>query len=968
MRPTLALFLVAPLTLIGQTTTNADPSPMDVALSASDQDIEEELYVLPEFVVSNDQDEGYYSANSTSVTRTNTLVKNSPISMSIVNEQLLDDLNILNTQDLAMVSAAIDEDPNGFSLDRIRIRGFRNSFSRFNFFKRNLPSDSYNIGRVDIIKGANSLIFGQASPGGSTNSAPLLANFNGNNQVANVTVGNKDFFRTRFSSNRIVNDQLAVRVMAVHNEKGADNPLASTSLDAFTLAATWRISPKTQLRMHLEGVDVLNKIPVRSMRDMTKFDDGHPVLGHIGRGNAGDNPGVLNSNGVLVFDKNYGLGKYEGILSATEYGTSITDYSVPFSPDMVDYLPQKVMDWIIANPNNTIDSREDLRAHYSAINRETYGAVGGPDKYNQRDGIFLMADLDHQISDNLILNLSVNHERIFSDSLNRENADKVYDSLVNIWPYDTGPGETWGRGDATYGARPREEFATTKQFIKTYWTKSDLETERYNSRSSLVFENDWFNASNKFILGWDFNYQRKDESYYDQVPDDAFDQQYGGNSLPQGAYIPIGRAQSETVSSDNRAYEYIDISDLSNRSILRFNNIIESDITDADIINGSWSDIKGVRDPSETAMWALARTTESEVMRNSLWFAGQSEFFDGRLHSLIGLRYDHIKIDSAFRKVMFHGYDLGNDDENNNESEIIYDQFNPTIGALFWVTNNIGFFANYAQSIESPSGTDRTPTGEIAPPEFGEGFEAGIRFDLLEGKLDGQIALYRIIKENDSEFAYSDSLLRSIYTFGRYGAKYPEIFNDNNRLVTSLLPGRRGIGDKTRSEGLEMDLTYNPMPGLSIIASYHYQIANEIEELHPLVENPSDFELFGRPDHRFTITGRYKFRDGSLKGLTLGASQRFRSGAPPTRMVFSYYDENGNLERTLSDSPDFDDEHTTTIFATWSKKLGRKRSSPKLDLAFRVHNVFNNDEFSGRENYGFYRESRSYNLSGTIHF
>jgi outer membrane receptor protein involved in Fe transport len=477
------------------------------------------------------------------------------------------------------------------------------------------------------------------------------------------------------------------------------------------------------------------------------------------------------------------------------------------------------------------------------------------------------------------------------------------------------------------------------------------------------------------------------------VPDDAFEQQYNGQSLLPGAYIPIGRAQSETVSSDNRAYEYIDISDLSNRSILRFNNIIESDITDADIIGGSWSDIKGVRDPSETAMWALNRTTESEVLRNSLWFAGQSEFFDGRLHTLIGLRYDHIKIDSAFRKVLYHGYDVGADivtlDEDpdltdqekldrqearNNQSEIIYDQFNPTIGALFWATSNIGFFANYAQSIESPSGTDRTPTGEIAPPELGEGFEAGIRFDLLEGKLDGQIALYRIIKENDSEFAYSDSLLRSIYTFGRYGAEYPEIFNDNNSLVTSLLPGRRGIGDKTRSEGLEMDLTYNPMPGLSIIASYHYQIANEIEELHPLVENPSDFELFGRPDHRFTITGRYKFRDGALKGLTLGASQRFRSATPQTSFNLNYDANNiptgdpDQIVRTDKVYLEFEDEHTTTIFATWSKKLGRKRSSPKLDLAFRVHNVFNNDEFTGRENYGFYRESRSYNLSGTIHF
>ena len=171
LRLALAGMLAMPLALIGQTTPDTTKPLMDEIRGASAEDEEEDLYVLPEFVVSSDQDKGYYSANSTSVTRTNTLVKNSPISMSIVNEQLLDDLNILSAEDLAMVSASIDEDPNGFSLDRIRIRGFRNSFSRFNFFKRNLPTDPYNIARVDIIKGANSLIFGQASPGGSVSNA-----------------------------------------------------------------------------------------------------------------------------------------------------------------------------------------------------------------------------------------------------------------------------------------------------------------------------------------------------------------------------------------------------------------------------------------------------------------------------------------------------------------------------------------------------------------------------------------------------------------------------------------------------------------------------------------------------------------------------------------------------------------------------------------------------------------------------
>ena len=129
----------------------------------------DEVFELTDFVVSDADDEGYYSANSTSVTRTDALVKNTPISLSIVNQQLIEDLNLVSTEDLALVNASIDEDPNGFSLDRIRIRGFRSAFPRYNFFRRNLPNDSYNVSRVDVIKGANSLIFGQASPGGTVN-------------------------------------------------------------------------------------------------------------------------------------------------------------------------------------------------------------------------------------------------------------------------------------------------------------------------------------------------------------------------------------------------------------------------------------------------------------------------------------------------------------------------------------------------------------------------------------------------------------------------------------------------------------------------------------------------------------------------------------------------------------------------------------------------------------------------------
>ena len=945
MIPALALLLVAPLTLIGQATTDANQPLMNGVPRASDQNVEEELYVLPEFVVSNDQDEGYYSANSTSVTRTNTLVKNSPISMSIVNEQLLDDLNILSTEDLAMVSASIDEDPNGFSLDRIRIRGFRNSFSRYNFFKRNLPTDPYNISRVDIIKGANSLIFGQASPGGSVSNAPMLANFNKNTKALSVAVGNKDYLRTNFNANQIINDNFAIRVMGVHSERGYDHQFKSNELEALTVATTMRLTPKTQLRLHFEGVQSTNRMPNRSMIDTTRADSAN-----------------------LTND-------YDGILSEGETASSNTTYEVPFSPAWVEYLPEQAMQWIIdytedrSHPINTdenfdpvpdpINSRQDLLDYYAAGNRGNYGSVNGPDRYNDRDGLFTMADFTHEINENLQLNLSMNVEQLVAKGLRRDSygSIRVKDTLTEA-------AKTNDYSVVIAGGGP--PFAR-EQYIRTFWTKNDISTDRIGARSSLVFKNDWFNAKNRIIIGWDFNTQTKDERFWDQVPNDAV--------RDDGSFLPEPDAWDTRITDAHRAYEYISLTQpfTADRSILRFNEIIESDIL-------------GAGNAGSQAEWALSKTTLSKVDSNSLWFADQSEFFNGRLHTLMGLRYDYIQIDSSLRKVSFFGYDQGIDDGRNNESSVTYDKLNPTIGGLFWINDKIGIFANYAQSIETPSGTERTPLSEMAPPELGAGIEFGVRFDLLNGKLDGQLAYYSITKENDNAFGYSNKMLNLIYPYEVYGSEFPENYDliktngdpkgpdDNKPLLFPSLAGRRGVGDKTLSEGVELDFTYNPLPGLSIIGSYNFTIANEIQELHPLIPNADDYELFGRPDHRAALTARYKFRNGALKGLTIGASQRYRSGADQTRFDLYYDADNNPVGQPVEDGRtdrvylNFGDEHTTSAFATWEKKLGKKRSSPTLTMAFRVNNLLDNSDFSGRGNYGYYRESRSYNLSAKILF
>ena len=57
------------------------------------------------------------------------------------------------------------------------------------------------------------------------------------------------------------------------------------------------------------------------------------------------------------------------------------------------------------------------------------------------------------------------------------------------------------------------------------------------SRTALVFENDWFKAKNRIIVGWDFNSQTKKERVWDQVPVGAVGAIYNGNPLPPGAFL-----------------------------------------------------------------------------------------------------------------------------------------------------------------------------------------------------------------------------------------------------------------------------------------------------------------------------------------------------------------------------------------------------------------------------------------------
>ena len=132
-------------------------------------EVSDDFYILPDFIVQDTGDKGYYSANTLAGTKTNELVKNIPITVSTVNEEMLKDFEMSSLSDLGKFVPSIESEGNLYNNQEIRFRGFLTRSQLFEFMPRYSPVNYYNIQRADVVRGANSLIFGQSDPGGKVN-------------------------------------------------------------------------------------------------------------------------------------------------------------------------------------------------------------------------------------------------------------------------------------------------------------------------------------------------------------------------------------------------------------------------------------------------------------------------------------------------------------------------------------------------------------------------------------------------------------------------------------------------------------------------------------------------------------------------------------------------------------------------------------------------------------------------------
>jgi hypothetical protein len=216
---------------------------------------------LSPFVISSEQETGWSANDTLSATRTKQALKDVPVNIDAITSDFMEDLGLFTADETAAFVANVYAAPtmeNDNQGGNFAFRGLSqgNNVSR-NYFRWNIPSDNYNVERIDFGKGSNSLIFGEVEPGGQGavfTKRALMKNFGSATAIYN----SEGAYRLQFDYNRKLRDGLALRFNAIKREERTYQDASKYGLLGATLALTWQPFRNTVIRVENERGDFEN--------------------------------------------------------------------------------------------------------------------------------------------------------------------------------------------------------------------------------------------------------------------------------------------------------------------------------------------------------------------------------------------------------------------------------------------------------------------------------------------------------------------------------------------------------------------------------------------------------------------------------------------------------------------------------------------------------------------------------------
>lgn len=202
----------------------------------TEKDEEEQVFELSPFFVEPEQ--GYQATATLAGTRIKTDLKDLASSVSVVTRQFLEDTGATDSQGLLTYTTntevaglsgnfagtgnvqGIDESRNLNAPHTVtRVRGLEAADNTRNFFLTDIPWDGYNVDRIDLQRGPNSILFGVGSPSGIVNATTIVPFFSNHTKFENRIAEYGSIRNTLDYNHVLVDDLLAFRVALLHEDE-----------------------------------------------------------------------------------------------------------------------------------------------------------------------------------------------------------------------------------------------------------------------------------------------------------------------------------------------------------------------------------------------------------------------------------------------------------------------------------------------------------------------------------------------------------------------------------------------------------------------------------------------------------------------------------------------------------------------------------------------------------------------------
>lgn len=229
----------------------------------------------------------------------------------------------------------------------------------------------------------------------------------------------------------------------------------------------------------------------------------------------------------------------------------------------------------------------------------------------------------------------------------------------------------------------------------------------------------------------------------------------------------------------------------------------------------------------------------------------------GKLNVSVGVRHDHQVVSGLDRK-----------NPSLTAFRNVLDAYTKQAGAVYALTSQISGYASYSQSIKPQTNIAFDSSGNSSfPPETGEQYEAGAKFETTDKKVNISVAAYEITRTNvvvpsGTNFAVATGQAQVGQAISR-------------------------LDGEQKSTGFESELRWQPVPNWQLQGGFAYSWAR----ITASEKNPTSVGrlLVNAPQLTGNFWTRYNVPKGQLKGLGLGAGLVYVGeawGGDPTTAVY----------------------------------------------------------------------------------